>query len=169
MAADTISALRKALGARTELELAAILGLSRSTISTWKKRGGVPARYVAMLEAGGISSDAAAAGQQVFRRPEAHYWLRSALALLPEGRDGDSDGLLVAGSSREKLVIALMGLAIRVARTDLKRQSIRDDDEWAQLMERLVSSHRDAVIAILTDNGASPSADVLNGVLNRGD
>ena len=168
MAADQIAALKKALGARTELELAAMLGLSRSTISTWKKRGGgVPARYLAMLEAGGGNSDAAAAGQQVFRRPEAHYWLRTALALLPEGRDGDS--LLEAGSSREKLVIALMGLAIRVARTDLKRQAIRNDAEWAQLMERLVSSHRDAMIAILRDHGARPSADVLNGVLNRGD
>ncbi|MFN9926997.1 MAG: helix-turn-helix domain-containing protein [Phenylobacterium sp.] len=167
MAADKIAALKMALGARTELELAAMLGLSRSTISTWKKRGGVPARYLAMLEAGSGSSDAAAAGQQVFRRPDAHYWLRSALALLPEGRDGD--GVLATGSSREKLVIALMGLAIRVARTDLKRQAIRNDADWAHLMECLVSIHRDAVIAVLTDHGASPSADVLNGVLKRDD
>ena len=167
MAADKIAALKNALGARTELELAAMLGLSRSTISTWKKRGGVPARYLAMLEAGGDSFDAATAGQQVFRRPEAHSWLRTALALLPESRDGD--GLLATGSSREKLVIALMGLAIRVARTDLKLQAIRNDAEWAQLMECLVASHRDAVIAVLGGHGASPSADVLNGVLNRGD
>lgn len=167
MAADQIAALKKAMGARTELELAAMLGLSRSTISTWKKRGGVPARYLAMLEAGGGNSDAAAVGQQVFRRPEAHYWLRSALALLPEGREGD--GVLRAGRSSEQLVIALMGLALRVARTDLKRQAIRDDTEWAQLMERLVSTHRSAVIAILNDHGASPSTDVLNGVLNRSD
>lgn len=167
MAADKIAALKKALGARTELELAAMLGLSRSTISTWKKRGGVPARYLVMLEAGSGGSDAATAGQQVFRRPEAHYWLRTALALLPEGC-GD-DGLLASGSSRERLVVALMGLAIRVARTDLKRQVIRNDAEWTHLMECLVSIHRDEVIGVLTDHGVSPSADVLNGVLNRGD
>jgi hypothetical protein len=62
-----------------------------------------------------------------------------------------------------------MGLAIRVARTDLRRQAIRNDAEWAQLMGCLISGHRDAVIAILSDHGASPSPDVLNGVLNRGD
>lgn len=168
MAAAEIAALKKAFGARTELELAAMLGLSRSTISTWKKRGGVPARYLAMLEADSGNSDAAAAGQQVFRRPEAHYWLRTALALQPDN-GADPAGVLQTGRSKEQLVIALMGLAIRVARADLKRQTIRDDAEWARLMERLVSGHRDAVLAILSDHGARAPADVLNGVLNRGD
>lgn len=167
MSAVDIEGLKRALGAQTELELAAKLGIARSTISQWRRRGRIPGRYQPLIHAELASSDAAAAGQQVFRRPEAHYWLRSALALLPEGHD--ADGLLASGSSRERLVIALMGLAIRVARTDLKRQAIRNDAEWKHLMECLVSSQRDEVIAVLTDHGASPSADVLNGVLNRGD
>jgi hypothetical protein len=165
MAAEEIAALKKAFGARTELELAAMLGLSRSTISTWKKRGGVPARYLAMLEVGAGDSDAAATGQQVFRRPETHYWLRTALAFLPEGRN--DQGILQSGRSREQLVIALMGLAIRVTRTDLKRRNLLDDADWTRLMERLVTGHRDAVVDILQDHGVTPSADVLNGVLNR--
>jgi transcriptional regulator with XRE-family HTH domain len=167
MSAVDIEGLKRVLGAHTELELAAKLGIARSTVSQWRRRGSIPGRYQTLLHADLASSDAAVAGQQVFRRPEAQYWLRSALALLPEGRD--SEGLLAAGHSREKLVIALMGLAIRVARTDLRRQAIRNDAEWAQLMGCLVSGHRDVVIAILSDHGASPSPDVLNGVLNRGD
>lgn len=166
MAAQEIAALKKALGARTELELAAMLGLSRSTISTWKKRGGVPGRYLAMLEAG--ASDATATAQQMFRRPEAHYWLRTALAFFPEGNAG-AGGILQSGRSREQLVVALIGLAIRVARTDLKLMSLRDDAEWTRLMERLVSGHREAVIAVIRNHGETPSADVLNGVLNRED
>jgi transcriptional regulator with XRE-family HTH domain len=163
-----IGALREALGASTDLELAAMLGLSRSTISTWKRRGGVPSAYIALVAANTVGSENAAAQQRVFRRPEARYWLRTALALLP-GDGANSGNILESGRARERLVIGLMGLAIRVARTDLKRQTIRDDAEWASLMERLVSVHRDAVVGILRDNGAAPSADVLNGVLNRED
>jgi hypothetical protein len=152
MAAAEIAALKETFGVRTEPESAAMLGLSRSTTSTWKKRGGVPARYLAMLEADAGNSDATAAGQQVFRRPEAHYWLRTALALQPDS-GADPAGLLQTGRSKEQLVIALMALAIRVARADLKRQTVRDDAEWARLMELLVFGRRDAVVASSATTG----------------
>jgi len=165
MGAVDIEALKRALGAETELELAARLGIARSTVSQWRRRGSIPARYLALLAAEVDGSDSAAAEQHVFRRPEAHYWLRAALALLPGGQT--EEGVLQAGRSREQLVIALMGLAIRVARTDLKLQTIRNEVEWRRLMERLIVFHRDAVVGVLRDHGAKPSADVLNGVLDH--
>ena len=168
MAAVDIAALKSALGARTELELAAKLGIARSTVSQWRRRGSIPARYHGLLVSGANDSDAAAAGQQVFQRSEARYWLRTALALLPRG-DVSGESVLQSGRSREQLVVALMGLAIRVARTDLKLKFLRDDTDWTRLMGCLVTSHRDAVIAVLRDHGETPSSDVLNGVLNRED
>ncbi len=168
MGAVDISALKSALGARTELELAAKLGIARSTVSQWRRRGSIPARYHGLLAGSANDSEAAAAGQQVFQRSEARYWLRTALALLPRG-DFRGESVLQAGRSREQLVAALMGLAIRVARTDLKLKLLRDDADWTRLMECLLSGNRDAVIAVLRSHGETPSADVLNGVLNRGD
>ena len=47
---DVIAALRQRLNAKTDSELARKLGINKSTISTWKTRGSVPKRFLAIRD-----------------------------------------------------------------------------------------------------------------------
>ena len=47
---DVIAALRRRLNAKTDTELARKLGINKSTISTWKTRGSVPKRFLAIRD-----------------------------------------------------------------------------------------------------------------------
>lgn len=60
----TISGLRSAVNAKSEAELARLLGIDQSTISSWRSRGRVPQRFVKMLET--IDKGAAAEPPQVW-------------------------------------------------------------------------------------------------------
>lgn len=48
----TIAGLRGAVSAGTDAELARMLGVDQSTISSWRSRGRVPERFVKMLDTG---------------------------------------------------------------------------------------------------------------------
>src|SRR5580704_15405496 len=83
VAGSEIETLMQVLDARNELELAAKLGLTRSAVSQWRRRGMVPARLRHLLASQGDEAHLEASRQQIFRKPEYHYWLRAALVLAP--------------------------------------------------------------------------------------
>ncbi|TNF19343.1 MAG: hypothetical protein EP318_14985 [Rhodobacteraceae bacterium] len=49
-AEDVLSALQKRLKVNTDQALAAVLGIGRSTVTSWRRRGKVPARYARLVE-----------------------------------------------------------------------------------------------------------------------
>lgn len=50
----TIEALRTRLGAATDAELARLLGIDKSTVSSWRARGSVPARFLELLSGNAV-------------------------------------------------------------------------------------------------------------------
>jgi hypothetical protein len=137
VAGSEIETLMRVLDARNEFELAAKLGLTRSAVSQWKRRGMVPGRLRHLLTSDGDDVYLEASRQQIFRRPEYHYWLRAALVLAPATEAGAlSDP---AGLRREWLIVNLMALAMRVTRKDLGLSRITSEAVWARLMDRLRS------------------------------
>jgi hypothetical protein len=143
MARSEIAALKEALDARNDLELAAKLGINRSTIAHWKQRGAVPAKYHYLLSARGEAAIERSLDQQLFAEPEYHYWLRAALALAGAiDRAATNDA---SAASYERLIVNLMALALKATRTDLGLSKIQDEGTWVRLMEVLRQRHSDDV------------------------
>ena len=59
----TLSGLRAELGARNNAELARVLGVDQSTVSTWKKRGRVPDHVLRKIEPVSSSVEAMERGE----------------------------------------------------------------------------------------------------------
>jgi hypothetical protein len=144
-----IETLMSVLDVRNEYELSAKLGLSRSAVSQWKKRGAVPARFHHLIASLGDDAAMEATHQQIFRKPEYHYWLRSALVLAPplEARSDPS------GERRERLIVDLMALAMRVTRQDLGLSRIRDEGAWQRLMDRMGRAHGEEIETLVSQYG----------------
>lgn len=148
MTGSQIETLMRVLDARTEYELSAKLGISRSAVSHWRRRG-VPARFQHLLASLGDDAVSEATHQQIFRKPEYHYWLRSALVLAPP-LQGHGDP---SGEGRERLIIDLMALAMRVTRKDLGLSRIRDEGAWERLMECLRRVHGEEIRTLVSRHG----------------
>jgi hypothetical protein len=134
-----IEILKRVLDARNEFELASKLGISRSAVSQWKARGAVPVRFRYLLNAEGEDAYRNALQQQIFRKPEYHYWLRAAL-VLARAAEGEGPRDLTP-AQHEHLIVNLMALAMRVTRKDLALSRIRDEVTWERLMDRLQREH----------------------------
>jgi hypothetical protein len=75
--------LVEALGCRTDQELAARLGLNRTTIAQWRRRGGVPRNWHFVLQMEKLEAQSLAARRRIFGDGDGYYIHMAALALLP--------------------------------------------------------------------------------------
>lgn len=152
-ARDEIAALRVRVGAKTDSELARILGVGKSAVSQWATRG-VPDKYKSLLidlsPEGAREAMAKALKIQVFGRIEPAYWLRAALAVLPaealaEGGETPQE----RGRRLERLVLELMNAAYEATYMVHGRELCRDDGECDRVIDLMVSEEADNVAAIL--------------------
>ena len=75
--------LVEALGCRTDQELAARLGLNRTTIAQWRRRGGVPRNWHFVLRMEKLEAQSLAARRRIFGGGDGYYIHMAALALIP--------------------------------------------------------------------------------------
>ena len=154
MTTPEIDALKHALDVETDLEMAAKLGLSRSAVAQWRRRGAIPARFRRLLEAERTDTYLETVRQQIFRKPEYHYWLRAALALAtPAGAIAEA-GDASAAERRERLILHLMALAMTVTRKDLGLSRIASETAWNRLMNRLLEAYSPELEALLREHGS---------------
>src|SRR3569623_456723 len=106
---DPVDQLKAALGVETDIALARELGLERSTIAQWRRRGALPALYRGIIDAGERAASLAvalAARQQVYGDSRAMYLLRGALAVIPAGLlDFPELSAHLLGDHRERLLL----------------------------------------------------------------
>ena len=79
----SVDDLVEALGCRTDQELAARLGLNRTTIAQWRRRGGVPRNWHFVLRMEKLEAQSLAARRRIFGDGDGYYIHMAALALLP--------------------------------------------------------------------------------------
>jgi hypothetical protein len=149
---DLVDRLREALGVETDSALAAELGLERSTVAQWRRRGSLPKPYQAILDAHSVNKHRAqirASRQKLYGDPAVMYLLRAALAIIPINKleaDFLSPGLL--GDLREQ-VIANVGPVIREACNELfQRPYCTSEDEYDRLVELVFSPAYSRQIAV---------------------
>ncbi|MBA4050964.1 MAG: hypothetical protein C0472_03595 [Erythrobacter sp.] len=74
--------LIEALGCRTDQELAARLGLERTAIAQWRRRGGVPRNWHFVLTLEKVEAQTLAARRRIFGDGDGYYIHMAALAIL---------------------------------------------------------------------------------------
>lgn len=135
-----VEALRARLDARTDMELAATLGVQRSAIAHWRSRG-VPSRYRFLVrqradsEVAGVIEQVAA--DEVLGDARHRYWLRAALALLPATYFGSTGDLQEDAIIREKALLRLMLHASTKNLTVLGKVACDSDADFAILLASL--------------------------------
>ena len=91
MAQDDIRALKGVLAVHSDVDLAAKLGVERSTVAQWKRRGAVPSKYAYLLGLAEMPSQTekslAAVRHHYLGRAENHWLLKVALGFTPIGPD----------------------------------------------------------------------------------
>lgn len=153
---DEIGALRAAVGAKTDMELAELLGVRRSAISQWKARGAVPKKYrslFASLSADDIRDALNTALRfHVFGKIERSYWLLAALAAIPPAAFTAADeSPAERGRRLEGIMLRVMNLAINATNTTLRQDYIRDDAECQRVIDELLESKGEGIDNIIKD------------------
>ena len=156
MSSEDIRLIKAALGVASDVELAKALGVERSTIAQWKRRGSVPGKYFGALNLDSNPSRLAryfnAIRVKLFGRPEHHYFLRAALAFLPEtlaAPQGVSSAAL--GDLREEPVLSLMHLAQLTCMGRLGKRHPENHDDYVALVSAMMADDNGAIAAIMGD------------------
>lgn len=78
----TVDDLKRALASDTDLALADRLGVERSTVAQWRRRGSVPARWHFVLKMKEVEVQSLAARRRIFGDGDGYFIQIVALALL---------------------------------------------------------------------------------------
>lgn len=154
MADDQIRALKTVLGVASDIELARALGVERSSVSQWKRRGAVPKKYAALagLEAAVQDADRLknATRHNLFGRTDNHYWLKAALAFLPANLpEGRNSSLANIGSGREAPLILLVHLAMWATSEYLGKPRCESESDYQALIAALEANEADRMLSII--------------------
>lgn len=152
MVDDDIRAMRAIFEVDTDRELAAAMGITRSTISKWRRRGAVPSYHRVTLELAeqdvtGRLLDASLT--PIFARPEGHYLLRAALAFMPQtlptppGAD-----LAERGTARVVVLAALINAARTACDAYLGKRYPEGAEDYARLVEAMRAEDGDTLEAL---------------------
>ncbi len=165
MAEDEIRALKAALNVSTDVALAQALGVERSSISQWKRRGAVPRKYRAYLGAEGMVSELtrllAKTRHNFLGRAENHFWLRAALAFMPSYFvDPPGVGPAEVGRSREGPLILLVNLAMIATNIHLGKARCETESDYEALVEAMLIHEWELIDSIIhgDEEGESPQS-----------
>lgn len=159
MAGELIHALKAAFDVKTDVELARVLGVERSAIAQWKRRGGVPEKYLGLLSpdlAGGPGRMAKfynAIRHNVLGRAENQYFLRAGLAFMGERLPTPSGATRAqVGVAREFRLIRLMEIAQFYTHAELGKRYCETEAEYEKLIEIMEEQARPQIDRILSEN-----------------
>lgn len=155
MSIEAIRALKAALDVNTDVELANALGIERSAVAQWKRRGGVPAKYMMMIgeDPKRFARAWDAVRHHLLGRVENHYFLRAGLAFLPQELPtpaGASKADL--GEIREQTLLELMNLAQIVTYDRLEKRYCESEEDYAFLVRAMEVAEREVIALILERN-----------------
>ena len=130
--------LKALFGVQTDIELAASLGIERSTIAQWRRRGRLPPRYKIIAGAERRLTRTKAQSEEALRRairglvyrdPLYHLWLAACLSALPAGdfavREGEDAP--ARGRRLERRIAELFDNCLNFSQAELGK--VRPDGE----------------------------------------
>ena len=147
----TIAGLRGAVSAGTDAELARMLGVDQSTISSWRSRGRVPERFVKMLDTGkkAGSAEAPQVWGELQERAQTLALIRFTLIRNKVAQSGDVDRALGVFLDLKPFWLVLhrsihdLRLKMEALRVDLKtaqalimQEDLRDPEATTRRVER---------------------------------
>lgn len=136
--ASEVDQLRAAIGVETDLALAAELGLDRSTVAQWRRRGSLSARYRQFLEelrTAEYQGLRLAVRRQVYGDSSGRYLFSAALGVIPTERLDlpPSFGEANVGCSRESLILNVIEAVIEIAKEVLGKPRCDNEAEFMSL------------------------------------
>lgn len=139
---DGVDALKQAIGVETDLALAAKLGLDRSTVAQWRRRGMVPARYRFIADPS--RQDDVRRGfknrdrRELYGDGNGEYLLRAALAVVPvSALDFPELSPALLGDYRESTLINLLSVVLEVCAQQLGKPRPESEEDYEALVEAL--------------------------------
>lgn len=147
--------LRELVGVDTDIALAAKLGVDRSTISQWRRRGQVPQRYREMLiksigrELNGYDpSQRSAARRAIYGDGDGRYILAAALAVtrLDALDFGTELGPGNCGWARESRILSVVQVVLQVCKSLFGKNRCETDEEYLRLLAGLETDASKALI-----------------------
>ena len=151
---NQMTALKEALGASSDSELATTLGITRFAVSKWRINGVIPPRYRFVVD--DSSTDAVSAAvqfiihQEIYKHPDNHFWLRAAIHLLNTSAQADVER---TAAETERLLTRLMGFAADVTRGELGKPRCEGAGDFDRL-----------IVALASDDHAARLARTLSGL-----
>lgn len=148
-----VDKLRDFLNASSDSALAAMLGVGRSTVSQWRRREQLPARYLGLIQAPS-SEDIKNRIRRSDRRSvygdgNGRYVLSAALAFIPlhslDFGEQLSPGNI--GWARESRIIYVVQAVLRVCQQIFGKQRCESHDEYIRLMRALETEEAQGWIA----------------------
>lgn len=163
MSETEIQALKAALGATTDGELATALGVERTSISQWRRRGSVPQKYRAYLGLDEMVSEVTrlltSGRKRVLDRIEYHYWVRAALAFMPSHHDDGQKTFAERGRSREEMLMTLLNLAMVSTNAYLGKRWCESEADYDALIDAMMAHHYDLICSITDGEEESPQSE----------
>lgn len=149
---DLVDKLRSALGAETDIALAQELGVERSTVAQWRRRGSLPRIYQAILDADQVGKHRAeviASRQQIFGDSRLMYTLRATLSVIPTS-DLDYPELAppLQGDARECVIASVARVVQAQCRVLFGRPYCENEAEYDVLADALSSEGAQSQIKI---------------------
>lgn len=139
---DLVERLKSALGVSTDQALAQELGLERSTVAQWRRRGSVPAIYREIIAADEVNDARAkiiASRQHFYGDSRMMYLVRAALAYIPSQEFEDNTDLSAAllGDHRERLLLNVGQVVQEACRALFGRSICESENEYDKLVKAL--------------------------------
>lgn len=151
---EEIDGLKRAVGAKTDMELAERLGVQRFAVSKWRQRATLPAKYkVLLLRPTDVDYRHAmefALRIHIFGKVEPSYWLRAALAVMPAvAFDATDESPAARGRRLEGIILRVMNFAINATNTTLRQDYIRDDAECQRVIDHLLENRAAGIDSVV--------------------
>ena len=156
---DPVEELKAAVGAQTDIELAARLGLERSTIAQWRRRGQVPVRYRDLVKLPGtVQIDRyvrSADRRSIYGDGSGRYILSACLAMTPLHALDFGEDLSPAnvGWAREARILSVARVVLEVCTILFGKPRCETEEEFLRLMSALEQPDTKAHIALALSRG----------------
>ncbi|MCW5723481.1 MAG: helix-turn-helix domain-containing protein [Maricaulaceae bacterium] len=139
MSSSDIEALKSAVGAQTDAELAGYLGITRTTISQWRLRGKIPKKYKTLLITPSLD-EIRGSLKNAFRikfygSVENKFWMAAALPLVIERCKAEKSPVDI-----EEELIDILSEAATFCELHLKKAAPENNEDVNQVIQHLRAS-----------------------------